>query len=226
MSVRATKLEALYQEQAECKDCSRLVQNRTQVVRGRGNPDARIVFVGEGPGEDEDREGVCFCGRAGSFLETEIFAELNLSDPEDDFYIINTVACRAAVMNVLRGKLENVQPSPDEIQSCRKWLHKIIRIIDPYCLVLSGSIACQAFGLRKAISSIQGRMVDVSVSGVGRNIKYCAMPIYHPAFLMRKRDVPQFKEVTISNLAQVVERSMSYMRIAQGLSPIPLHEEE
>ena len=226
MSTRASRLEALYVEQEKCTTCPRLVGCRKRVVRGRGNPDARIVFIGEGPGEDEDNEGFASVGRVGKFLDDELLGKIGIGDPEEDFYIVNAVACRPAVMNVLRGKMENVQPTFDEMQNCRKWLHQIIRIIDPFCLILAGGIPCQAFGLRKSITSMQGRPVDVQVDGVGRSIRYCAMPIFHPSYLMRKRDVPQLTDVTVTNLTQVIERAMAYLRVSKGLSPVPLHQEE
>lgn len=229
MSVRENKLKALYQEQSKCKDCPRLVKTRTRVITGKGNPDARIVVVGEGPGEHEDKQGIPFVGSAGAVLD-EIIESLE-SDEEgagatdNDFYFLNAVSCRPTITNPMTNRIENTKPTTDEIKTCRKWLHRAIRIIDPYVLILAGDSACLAFGLNKPIGQLQGKMVDVHVDGATRSITYCAMPVYHPSYLNRRKDQPQLLENTKDHFERVVERVWAFMRVAQGLSPVALKEE-
>jgi DNA polymerase len=227
---KAAQLELLFRAQSGCKACPRLLKYRTQVVRGRGNPEARIVMVGEGPGEEEDKCGEPFRGRAGGTLD-EIIESVASDRPgegasEEDFFILNSVACRPCMPNPISNRLENMKPAPDEIKNCRKWLHKAVRIIDPNVLVLIGEPACHAFGIKDNIGKVVGKMVDVQVDGVDGPILYAAMPIYHPSFLNRNRNQPQYLESTKKHLAKVVERVWAFHRIAKGLSPVRLEEEE
>lgn len=229
MSNRANKLKELYAQQVKCKACPRLVGTRSRVVIGRGNPDARIVVVGEAPGEQEDKTGIVFQGRAGDLLD-EILGGLEKdgegegASPED-FYICNAGACRPTIDNPMTGRKENAKLTAEEVKNCRKWLHQIVRIIDPYLLILAGEYALMAFGINKPVGQVQGKMIDVRVDGVERVITYCAMPVYHPAFLLRKKDQPKLLEDTKDHFERAVERVWAFMRVAQGLSPVALKEE-
>ena len=227
---KAGRLKALFEEQAKCTDCPRLVKTRTNVVHGRGNPEARIVIVGEAPGEEEDKTGEPYRGRAGQTLD-EIIESLYSDEPEtgageDDFYILNCVACRPCIPNPLTGRMENTKPTHVEIANCRKWVHKIIYTIDPIVLILTGDVPAAAFGLKKAISKIQGQMFDVQIDGVNGPVTYAAMPVFHPSYLNRRRDKPELLENTKRHFSKVVERVWAYLRVARGLSPVPVGEEE
>lgn len=227
---KAGRLKALFVQQSKCAACPRLVQHRTQVVQGRGNPEARVVVVGEGPGEEEDKSGRPFVGRAGQTLD-DIIEGLHSDRPEtgagdNDFYLINTVACRPCIPNPLTGKMENTKPTPVEIANCRKWLHKVIYTIDPIVLILTGEVAAQAFGLKRAISKIQGQMFDVQIDGVDGPVTYAAVPVFHPSYLNRRRDKPALLADTKNHFAMVIERVWAYLRVTRGLSPVSVDGED
>lgn len=227
---KAGRLKALFEEQAKCTACPRLVKTRTNVVRGRGNPEARVVIIGEGPGEEEDKTAEPYRGRAGQMLDEiveSLFSEkAETGAGEDDFYIINCVACRPCIPNPLTGRMENTKPTPLETSNCRKWVHKIIYTIDPIVLILTGDVPATAFGLKRAISKIQGQMFDVHIDGVDGPVTYPAVPVFHPSYLNRKRDKPELTENTKKYFAMVIEGVWAYLRVARGLSPVPMGEED
>src|SRR5258705_4102067 len=103
-------MPALAELEVACKDCTRcdLAASRTQVVFGRGNPDADLVFVGEAPGAEEDAQGLPFVGRSGKLLDRLAAEEIGLS--ESDFYVMNVLRCRPP---------NNPDPKPEEVASCR-----------------------------------------------------------------------------------------------------------
>ncbi|MCM2314406.1 MAG: uracil-DNA glycosylase [Thermoanaerobaculia bacterium] len=158
---------------AECDLC-RLASGRTQVVFGVGNPSARLMFIGEGPGRDEDIKGEPFVGRAGELL-TDIIKAMKLR--REDVYIANAVKCRPP---------ENRNPEPDEMEACRPYLMRQIDLIQPEVIVTLGRFGLQTLFERSiAISSVRGQWMDWN----GRRV----MPTYHPAYLLRnpaaKKDV-------------------------------------
>ncbi|MGK2857401.1 MAG: uracil-DNA glycosylase [Thermoanaerobaculia bacterium] len=158
---------------AACDLC-RLSKERTQVVFGVGNPDARLMFIGEGPGRDEDIKGEPFVGRAGELL-TDIIKAMKLR--REDVYIANAVKCRPP---------ENRNPEPDEMEACRPYLMRQIDIIQPEVIVTLGRFGLQTLFERPiAISSVRGQWMEWN----GRRV----MPTYHPAYLLRspaaKKDV-------------------------------------
>jgi uracil-DNA glycosylase family 4 len=158
---------------AACDLC-RLSQGRTQVVFGVGNPNARLMFIGEGPGRDEDIKGEPFVGRAGELL-TDIIKAMKLR--REDVYIANAVKCRPP---------ENRNPEPDEMAACRPYLMRQIELIRPEVIVTLGRFGLQTlFEKPIAISSVRGTWMDWNDLRV--------MPTYHPAYLLRnpaaKKDV-------------------------------------
>jgi DNA polymerase len=169
--------EALARVRAWLGDCQRckLAGGRKQIVFGQGNPNARLMFVGEAPGADEDVQGLAFVGRAGQLL-TDII-EKGLKMPREDVFIANVIKCRPP---------GNRNPEPDEISACQPFLERQIAAIRPRILVGLGKFACQ-FLLRTAepITRLRGRM--------GRFQGIDVMPTYHPAYLLRnpsaKKDV-------------------------------------
>ena len=157
---------------ADCRRC-RLSQGRTQVVFGVGNPRARVVFVGEGPGADEDRQGEPFVGRAGQLLNA-MLPSIGLQ--RKDVYIANIVKCRPP---------GNRDPESDEAAACLPFLKRQIELIDPAVIVLLGRIAARyLLGTTAPISSYRGRWMTWQ----GRAV----LPTFHPAYLLRspaaKRD--------------------------------------
>jgi uracil-DNA glycosylase len=161
-------LLAVREELGECARC-KLGASRTTLVFGVGDPAAELMFVGEGPGADEDRQGEPFVGRAGQLLTKMIEA---MGYRREDVYIANVVKCRPP---------ENRNPEPDEMAACEPFLRAQIAAIGPKVIVALGKIAVQAL-LREttAISRLRGRWFDYE--GVR------LMPTFHPAYLLRSPD--------------------------------------
>jgi uracil-DNA glycosylase family 4 len=154
-------LEDLRQGIVVCTKCKTLVDSRTQVVPGDGAEGAPIMFIGEGPGFNEDKQGSPFVGQAGSFLN-ELLALINLK--REQVFITNIIKCRPP---------ENREPLPYEIQNCRPWLDAQMAIISPKIIVLLGRYAMASFLPDKSITKVHGTAQKVG------NITYFAM--YHPA---------------------------------------------
>lgn len=222
-------LGEIYKNQASCSACEVICRHRTAPVKGRGHPKGVILVIGEAPGEQEDSQGLSFVGRAGEQLDSIIRDACNISPAKanpSDFYMINAVACRPAVWNSLSESWENRAPTAEEINNCRTWLHQLIRAVDPLFVVLAGTVACSALGVTGAIGKIRGRTVHITIPGVHTQIRYCAMPIYHPSFILRNKDKPQIRQSTVRDLVNVIEWTKAYLRIGRGLSPIPNIAEE
>ena len=159
-------LAVLREALGECERC-RLSEERNTIVFGVGNPKADIVFVGEGPGRDEDIKGEPFVGRAGQLL-TKIIEAMGLT--RNDVYICNVVKCRPP---------NNRNPRPDEIAACRPFLEKQLDTIGPKFIVALGSHAAQTLlDTEIRISDLRGRFHDYR-NGIR------LMPTYHPAYLLR-----------------------------------------
>jgi len=148
-----------------CQRC-RLSQGRTQVVFGVGNPQARVVFVGEGPGADEDRQGEPFVGRAGQLLNA-MLPSIGLQ--RDEVYIANVVKCRPP---------GNRDPAEDEAQTCLPFLWRQVELIQPEVIVALGRIAAgYLLGTKAPISTYRGRWINRR----GREV----LAMFHPAYLLR-----------------------------------------
>ncbi len=159
-------LEALASHCQVCQRCD-LAAERTHVVVSRGNPNAAIMIVGEGPGQQEDEQGKPFVGKSGQLLD-KILAAVNL-DTERDVYICNVVKCRPPGNRV---------PTTDEAAACKGYLLEQIRLVDPKVILLTGATALKGLtGDKRAISKIRGQWIQWE----GR---WC-MPIFHPAYLLR-----------------------------------------
>ena len=162
-----------------CTDCV-LGYTRKNVVFSDGNPDtAKIVLIGEAPGETEDLTGRPFVGRAGQLL-TEFLTEAGISR-DKDVYIINTVKCRPP---------ENRVPTDEEKAACRKFLDAQIDIIKPSAIILCGATALKSFvtlDKKQTISKLRGQWMTVSVDGV----EYKAMTIFHPSYLLRNHSMEE-----------------------------------
>ena len=162
------ELEELKEEVYKCKKCP-LHLKKTNYVFGSGNPYAKVMFVGEAPGADEDREGLPFVGRAGKLL-TQLLKEVGL-DREKDVYIANVLKCRPP---------GNRDPLPAEIRACSPYLVKQIKIIKPRLLVALGRFAAYFLSGRDKVplSKLRGR-VHESVFGPKLIVTY------HPAAILR-----------------------------------------
>ena len=167
----------------DCRRC-RLADGRTRIVFGQGNPNARLVFVGEGPGADEDRQGLAFVGAAGQLL-TKIIAAMNLT--REEVYICNVIKCRPP---------GNRNPEPDEIEACRPFLERQLTTIAPEVICTLGTFAARTLlGTTAPVSRLRGRFHDHN------GIKL--MPTYHPAYLLRS---PAQKRAAWQDLLRLKER--------------------
>lgn len=159
------EIEEIRKAALSCTACP-LHAERTQVVFGRGNPRARILLVGEGPGRDEDRLGKPFVGAAGQLLD-KILEAVDLS--EQDVFISNTVLCRPP---------NNRVPEPAEVEACRVHREAILAAVDPWIVVLLGATAAKAvFGPRTSITAVRGQR-----QVLGNRAYYAT---FHPAALLR-----------------------------------------
>lgn len=158
-------LSELYQNTKNCQKCS-LGGLRTNFVFGDGSEKAKLVFIGEAPGEDEDLTGIPFVGRAGKLL-TKIFSEAGI--PRDQVYICNVLKCRPP---------KNRDPLPEEVTKCQPYLKKQIEILNPKMLVALGRIAAQLL-----------LNTNESLTKLKKSVhKYCDIPLfvtYHPAYILR-----------------------------------------
>jgi len=184
--VDQVKFNLLEKRCISCTKCS-LSKGRTNVVFGRGNPKAKIFIIGEGPGQQEDEQGLAFVGRAGKMLNKS-FLSVGI-DTNEDCYISNIVKCRPP---------NNRKPKSIEIDNCISWLNSQIELIKPKVIVLAGSTAVQSYlNINQPISKIRGKWITKG------NIKY--MPIFHPSYLLRNSSNEKGKPkwLTIQDLKKV-----------------------
>jgi DNA polymerase len=166
-SASTVDLGSLAKEVSSCVSC-RLCKTRKQTVFADGSPDAKIMFIGEAPGADEDAQGVPFVGRAGQLLTRMIEDGMGL--PRQSVYIANVLKCRPP---------DNRNPEPDEIASCRGYLESQIDLVKPEVLVALGKFAAQfLLETEEGITRLRGTW------GTYRGIP--VMPTYHPSFLLRQ----------------------------------------
>jgi uracil-DNA glycosylase family 4 len=157
-------LQELAEQASTCTRC-RLAQGRTQVVFGVGNPDADVIFIGEGPGYYEDKQGEPFVGAAGQLL-TRLLGEIGMS--RGDVYITNVVRCRPP---------GNRDPLPDEIEACRPWLAGTLDLVRPRIVVTLGNFATRVILDRQiSISKVRGQRFAAD----GRTV----IPTFHPAAVL------------------------------------------
>ncbi len=158
-------LAEVREELGECTRC-KLHRHRTQIVFGVGNPNARLVFVGEAPGADEDAQGEPFVGRAGQLL-TKIIQAMGMQ--REDVYICNIIKCRPP---------NNRTPESDEILACQPFLLKQLQAIGPQFICALGGPATQTLlRTKEPISRLRGKFYDFHGTPL--------LPTYHPAFLLR-----------------------------------------
>jgi DNA polymerase len=175
-----------------CTRCPQLACSRTQTVFGVGNPDADLMFIGEAPGVDEDRQGEPFVGRAGQLL-TRILKAMNFK--RNDVYIANILKCRP---DMPAGSFGNRPPTPTEMQTCRPYLVEQINIIQPSVLVALGAVAVEGLlGTRATMRELRGRWH--AYNGIP------LMITYHPAYLLRNQ-APSEKRKVWEDMLQVLER--------------------
>ncbi len=189
--LHATGREGLDETRAVLGDCRRcgLCATRTNIVFGVGNPSARLVFVGEGPGADEDASGEPFVGRAGELL-TRMIGAMGLR--RDDVYIANVVKCRPP---------GNREPHPDEALRCMPFLRAQLAAIAPEVVVTLGRSALVHLGGKPVtMRAARGRWLRVDEIDV--------MPTFHPAYILRLRgdELQQARRDAWTDLQQVMDR--------------------
>ena len=191
--MKAAALEALRGPVLTCTKCPHLVQSRTQVVFGVGNPDADLMFVGEAPGADEDLVGEPFVGRAGQLL-TKMITAMNFR--RADVYIANILKCRP---NVPPGEPGNRKPTPAEMDVCKPYLLRQIEIIQPKVIVALGGTAVEGLlGMEKAgIMKLRGTWKEFQ--GIP------LMPTFHPSYLLHNQSNTEKRKLWEDMLA-VLER--------------------
>lgn len=157
--------QELEEQIKDCKKC-KLCNNRHNIVLGTGNRQAKVMFIGEGPGADEDMQGEPFVGKAGKLMD-QAFKGIGIK--REEVYIANIVKCRPP---------QNRNPEQDEIDSCIDYLRMQVMLVKPEIIVLLGSVALKAIlGKEYSITSSRGKWVEK------KGIKY--LPTFHPAALLR-----------------------------------------
>lgn len=180
--MKEKELLKLRKEIGDCQLC-RLSEKRMNIVFGEGNPEAELMFIGEGPGADEDLQGRPFVGKAGQLL-TRLITKMEFK--REDVYIANIVKCRPS---------NNRRPREDEINACMPFLKKQIEIINPRVIITLGDVATKALlGEIGSISRVRGKAYRLDTIKV--------VPTFHPSYLMRN---PNAKWLTWND-AQVALR--------------------
>ncbi|ANT64107.1 uracil-DNA glycosylase [Prosthecochloris sp. CIB 2401] len=190
---KAEKLNTLYLQSKDCLQCS-LGSTRTNFVFGEGNPEAKIVIIGEAPGAEEDRLGRPFVGRSGQLLD-KILAAIGFS--RDDVFICNIVKCRPP---------GNRNPQKDEIRSCLPWLEMQLKAIEPKVLLLLGRVAANTlFENNASMGSMRGRILTWK--------GYDVVVTYHPAALLRN---PNWKYPCWDDVRMLKAQYEKLMKEEQG----------
>ncbi len=185
------QLATLCQTVAGCTRCRELAETRTQTVFGVGNPQARVLFIGEAPGADEDRQGIPFVGRAGQLMDKIIEAS---QLKRDEIYICNILKCRPP---------GNRNPLPDEAANCREYLDGQLAIINPEYIVCWGAVAAQnLLDTTVSIGKLRGKF--------HRHGDAQVMCTYHPSYLLRnpsmKKEVWKDMQMLMAELGLEVTR--------------------
>lgn len=175
-------LRSLCREALSCVRCPHLAASRTQVVFGVGNPQAELMFIGEAPGADEDKQGEPFVGRAGRLL-TRIIETMGLS--RDEVYLTNILKCRP---DTPAGRAGNRKPKSEEVAACFPWLHEQIALVRPRVLVALGNTAAEGIlGQQRPMKELRGRWME-----------YTNIPVlvtYHPSYLLRNQSLQEKRKV-------------------------------
>ena len=169
-----TALKLIREDLGDCIRC-KLHKGRTNLVFGVGNPSAELMFVGEGPGADEDAQGEPFVGRAGQLLNNMIKA---MGLRREDVYIANVVKCRPP---------GNRTPEPDECETCSPFLMRQIAVIRPRVVVALGATAAKnLLAMNSSLGDLRGRFYDFKPAGSDSSFPGARLAVtYHPAYLLR-----------------------------------------
>lgn len=183
-TAKQERLALLRKDLKDCNKC-KLSKNRKNIVFGEGSPDAKIMFIGEAPGKEEDIQGLPFVGDAGILL-TRLIEKMGFT--RKDVFIANIIKCRPPL---------NRDPEPDEVESCFGYLKKQIEIIMPEIIITLGSVALRSLmhDPELKITAARGNFLEYGQIPV--------MPTFHPAYLLRN---PKDKWLTWSDVQKAMER--------------------
>ncbi len=202
-SAKAQAMAELRERALSCVKCAHLASSRQNVVFGVGDVNARIMFVGEAPGADEDEQGEPFVGKAGQLL-TKIIQAMGLS--RETVYIANILKCRPDMPGQSSG---NRKPTPEEMQTCIPYLHEQIDLIQPQVLVALGATAVEGLlGKTVGITRLRGQWQTY------RDI--ALMPTFHPSYLLRPENVTQKRNVWEDMLQVMAKISLPISEKQQG----------
>jgi uracil-DNA glycosylase family 4 len=192
------ELPVIQAEVVACQKCA-LGATRTNTVFSRGNPDAKLMFIGEAPGADEDAQGLPFVGAAGQLLDKMIQA-MGL-DPEKDVYIANIIKCRPPA---------NRKPEPSEMDTCIPYLHEQIAKVNPKAIVALGNTAVAGLlGTKTGITKVRGAWKLYQG-------KIPVMPTYHPSYLLRDTSVKAESKRQVWEDLQAVMKELGIEKKPRG----------
>jgi len=199
---RRERLVEVYREASVCERCP-LSETRNNVVFGSGNSDADLMFLGEAPGAEEDRQGLPFVGRAGALL-AELLAGIGMS--REDVWITNVLRCRPP---------GNRDPQPIEIESCQPYTYRQVELIQPRAIATLGNFATKLLtGSRTGITKVRGTVQVHEIAG--RTV--FLMPLLHPAAALR---TPSLVETLREDFAKLPELLSRPLPEAAGSTPAP-----
>lgn len=187
---RRAALEAIAAEVRTCQRC-RLAQQRTKAVPGEGHPDTEVVFVGEGPGQNEDQQGRPFVGRAGELLVKWL---ASIGWRRQEVFITNIVKCRPP---------GNRDPEPDEIAACAPYLRRQLEVLDPAVVVTLGRFSMGHFRPGERITQIHGTQAPAPAEAGTRDA--VAFALFHPAAALRSTEVERQSYEDIAGLPRVLD---------------------
>ena len=203
---RVAALEVVASEVRACTRC-RLHETRTLAVPGEGSPDTEVVFVGEGPGFNEDRQGRPFVGRAGDLL-TKFLATLRWK--RDEVFITNIVKCRPP---------DNRDPEADEIAACAPYLKRQLEILDPALIVTLGRHSLGRFMPGERISQAHGTIRPVDPESGATSAM--AFALYHPAAALRTPDIERTSYADVARIPAALLESRARREPAEAV-PVPV----
>lgn len=187
---RRERLVEVYREASVCTKC-RLAETRTQVVFGTGNSDAGLMFVGEGPGAEEDRQGKPFVGRAGGLL-TQLLSEIGIA--REEVFITNVLRCRPP---------GNRDPQPDEIEACSTYLNRTVELVEPTVIATLGNFATKLLtGNPTGITKVRG---TPQIHELGGRTVFL-LPLLHPAAALRTPSLVETLRQDFATLPGLLER--------------------
>ena len=200
---RRAELVELYRRLSDGHACP-LASTRTRLVFGAGNADAELMFVGEAPGSEEDRQGKPFVGRAGKLLDA-LLEEIGLQ--REDTFVANVLKCRPP---------GNRDPQPEEIEECSPWLFRQIELIEPLVICTLGNFATKLLtGSRVGITKVHGTPQTHELAG--RSVQL--YPIFHPAAALRTESVRELLRVDFARLPALLEEARANEQTQRAEDP-------